>query len=65
MSGPKPTGVEPLWTVAEVAGYLQVPVKTIYNWRSEGVDSPPAHRVGKHLRFEPDEVRAWVQRRAA
>lgn len=54
-------GLERLWTVRDVATFLQVPVGTIYQWRvrSEG---PPAMRLGRHLRFDPAEVVAWARR---
>ena len=47
-----------LWTIQDVSGFLRVPVATIYQWRvrSEG---PPAMRIGRHLRFDPETVRAW------
>ena len=38
----------PLWTTEDVAGYLAVPVKTLYKWRLEK-HGPPCLRVGKHL----------------
>ena len=36
---------ERLWNVADVAGFLGVPVATIYQWRYRG--------------YGPREVRAW------
>jgi DNA-binding transcriptional MerR regulator len=48
----------PLWTPADVARFLGVPVATLYQWRRRGV-GPPARRVGRHLRYDPDAVRAW------
>jgi DNA-binding transcriptional MerR regulator len=56
--------IAPLWTVADVAEYLQVPVQTLYFWRAQG-DGPPADRVGKYLRYDPDEVVAWVKSKRA
>jgi predicted DNA-binding transcriptional regulator AlpA len=35
-------------------------VQTIYQWRTRGY-GPPGRRVGKHVRFLPDDVRAWVK----
>ncbi|HEY6794235.1 MAG TPA: helix-turn-helix domain-containing protein [Kineosporiaceae bacterium] len=49
---------ERLWSVQDVADYLGVPVKTVYQWRSTGY-GPPARRVGKYLRYKPAEVIAW------
>jgi excisionase family DNA binding protein len=44
-----------LWTVADLAQFLGVPVNTIYKWRTSG-EGPPAYRVGKHLRFDERQV---------
>ncbi|MGW3615044.1 helix-turn-helix domain-containing protein [Micromonospora sp. NPDC005163] len=47
-----------LWTVEDVSAYLGVPVQTLYTWRKRRI-GPPAGRVGRHLRYDPDVVRAW------
>ena len=51
---------ERLWGPKDVAEYLGIPVQTIYQWRTRGY-GPPVRRVGKHVRFLPDDVRAWVK----
>ncbi|KPC90060.1 DNA-binding protein, partial [Streptomyces sp. NRRL F-6602] len=38
---------------------LGVPVETIYQWRRKGT-GPRGLRVGRHLRYDPEDVRAWV-----
>lgn len=48
-----------LWSVQDVAYFLGVPVQTVYAWRSAG-SGPPGRRVGKRLRYRPEDVRAWV-----
>ena len=53
-----------LWTVEDVSAYLGVPVQTLYTWRKRRI-GPPAGRVGRHLRYDPDAVRAWFDRQAA
>jgi DNA-binding transcriptional MerR regulator len=55
----RPEVIAPLWTVRDVAEYLQVPVQTLYFWRSTGY-GPKARRIGKYLRYRPDEVAAWL-----
>lgn len=57
---------EALWTIDQVAEYLRVPVETLYTWRKRGY-GPRAGRVGRHLRYDPAEVRQWFhsQLRAA
>lgn len=52
--------IEPLWTVEDAAVLLQVPVKTIYEWRRHR-KGPKATRVGKYLRFDPQDVRDWLR----
>ncbi|MDQ1292653.1 MAG: hypothetical protein QG608_533 [Actinomycetota bacterium] len=47
-----------LWTAQDVANYLGIPLKTLYQWRSTGY-GPPARRIGKYLRYKPDEVTTW------
>ncbi|MBT0773162.1 helix-turn-helix domain-containing protein [Kineosporia sp. J2-2] len=51
--------ISPLWSVTDVSEYLQVPVQTLYSWRSTG-GGPPARKVGKYLRYVPEDVVAWV-----
>ena len=51
--------IAPLWTVQDVAAYLQVPVQTLYSWRARG-SGPPARRVGKYLRYRPADVERWI-----
>lgn len=58
------TEQESFWTVAEVAGYLRVPVETLYAWRKRHY-GPPAARLGRHLRYDPADVRAWVKGQVA
>jgi excisionase family DNA binding protein len=52
-----------LLTSEEVAAYLQVPVRTIHNWRSER-KGPRASKVGRHLRFRRADVEAWLDQQA-
>ncbi|WP_027344835.1 helix-turn-helix domain-containing protein [Hamadaea tsunoensis] len=48
----------PLWTVDDVSAYLGVPVETLYAWRKKRT-GPPSGRVGKYLRYDPEQVRTW------
>ncbi len=58
------TTIEPLWDVDDVSAYLRVPVETLYLWRKKRT-GPRASRVGKHLRYDPADVVAWVKSQAA
>ncbi|WP_030904175.1 helix-turn-helix transcriptional regulator [Streptomyces sp. NRRL F-5126] len=53
----------PLATPAEVADYLGVPVKTLYQWKYRGI-GPNVHKVGRHLRYRWSEVDAWLNAQA-
>jgi len=48
-----------LITTAELAAFVSLPVQTLRQWRYLGV-GPKAFRVGRHLRYEPAEVRRWL-----
>ncbi len=53
-----------LATPAEVADYLQVPLKTLYQWRYHQ-KGPRAYRVGRHLRYRWEDVETWLTSAAA
>jgi excisionase family DNA binding protein len=57
MSSPAPGR---LLSPEEVASFLGVPVKTLYQWRYKGI-GPRGIRVGRHVRYRQHEVEAWVQ----
>ncbi|MFD7068533.1 helix-turn-helix domain-containing protein [Streptomyces sp. NPDC059913] len=47
-------------TPEDLVGMFSLPsVETVYQWRRKHI-GPPGFRVGKHLRFDPTAVRAWV-----
>ena len=48
-----------LLTIEQVAELLQVPVETLYYWRSKG-HGPQAIKVGKYLRWQAEDVEAWI-----
>ncbi|MDQ3659586.1 MAG: helix-turn-helix domain-containing protein [Actinomycetota bacterium] len=51
-----------LWTTNDLAQHLRVPVATIHRWRYQGT-APRALRIGKHLRYRPEDIAAWLQER--
>jgi excisionase family DNA binding protein len=53
-----------LLTIGEVAAYLSVPVRTLYMWRTNG-DGPRGMKVGRHVRYRPEDVEAWLEERAS
>lgn len=54
---------DPLLTAEECAAYLKISLQTLYDWRYRGI-GPPAHKVGKYLRFRLSEVDAWIDAQA-
>ncbi|WP_020670426.1 helix-turn-helix transcriptional regulator [Amycolatopsis nigrescens] len=48
-----------LWTADDVSAYLGVPVKTLYQWKWRG-EGPPVRKIGRHLRYDPAKLRAWL-----
>jgi excisionase family DNA binding protein len=53
------SGLEPLLSVEQLAEYLGVPVKTVYDWRRTG-NCPVPFRVGRFLRYAVGDVQAWL-----
>ena len=49
-----------LLTTSEVAEYLAVPVSTVHRWRYIG-EGPPAAKIGRHLRFDRQDLLRWVE----
>ncbi|MCX5228975.1 AlpA family transcriptional regulator [Streptomyces sp. NBC_00233] len=47
------------FTPDDIAELFGVPLETVYQWRKKRT-GPPGFRVGKHVRYDPAAVRAWV-----
>ncbi len=47
-----------IWRINDVAEFLQLSVKTIYNKTSK--DEIPHIKKGKTLYFRPDDIENWV-----
>jgi predicted DNA-binding transcriptional regulator AlpA len=52
-----------LWSVSDVSTFLGIPVGTLYQWRHRGL-GPRARKVGRHLRYDPADVQAWLDEAA-
>ncbi|MGW3938465.1 helix-turn-helix transcriptional regulator [Streptomyces phaeochromogenes] len=46
-------------TPDDIAEIFGVPRETVYQWRKKGT-GPPGFRIGKHVRYDPGEVGAYV-----
>jgi len=53
-----------LLSPAELADYLNVPIATVYRWRSRG-DGPPGIRVGRHVRYRREAIERWLDERSS
>ncbi|WP_309051889.1 helix-turn-helix domain-containing protein [Streptomyces sp.] len=46
-------------TPDDIAAMFEVPLETVYQWRKKRT-GPPGFRIGKHLRYDPADIRAYV-----
>ncbi|UNS99247.1 helix-turn-helix domain-containing protein [Streptomyces tubbatahanensis] len=46
----------------DLADLFGVPLETVYQWRRKRT-GPPGFRIGRHLRYDPEDVRTWVASR--
>jgi len=51
--------LEGLWGPEELGAFLGISEKTLKHWRLTGY-GPPSVRIGKHVRYDPVGVRAWL-----
>ncbi|MCX4434512.1 helix-turn-helix domain-containing protein [Streptomyces mirabilis] len=49
-------------TPEDIAEMFDVPKETVYQWRRKRT-GPPGFRIGKHVRYDPADVRAYVTQR--
>jgi excisionase family DNA binding protein len=53
-----------LLTIDDLADCLGVPKGTLYQWRTKGY-GPTGIRVGKYVRYRPDDVENWIDQQGA
>jgi len=58
-----PSQLERLLSAEELSAIIGVPVLTLAHWRRFG-RGPQALRLGKHVRYDPAEVRRWLTEQA-
>lgn len=51
--------IEGLWGPEDLGAFLGIPEKTLRDWRLKNY-GPPFLKLGKHVRYDPVAVRAWV-----
>lgn len=57
-----PSDLEPLISIEALSAYLDVPVSTIRDWRTDG-KGPRAIRIGGRVRFATSDVLSWLAER--
>lgn len=53
-----------LLSVEDLSDILGIPVNTLYQWRSKGY-GPQGRRIGKYVRYRPEDVETWVEQQGA
>lgn len=53
-----------LWTHAEAAAYLRLTSQSLYSMNHAGT-GPRSFKVGRQRRYDPDDIRAWLNDRAS
>jgi len=57
------SSVTPIFlTQRDVAELLRLPPRTLEDWRQTG-SGPPFVKLGRHVRYDRDELLAWVRER--
>ncbi|WP_024762006.1 helix-turn-helix domain-containing protein [Streptomyces exfoliatus] len=56
---PAPSLPDEYLTPDDIALKFKVPKETVYYWHKKHT-GPPGFRVGKHIRYDPTAVQAWV-----
>jgi excisionase family DNA binding protein len=54
------TEIDRLWSVEDVAAFLGVPVKTLYQWRTKHY-GPKGKRIGRYVRYRREDVMCWLE----
>ena len=64
-SAPKaaPSPRKELLSPAELADYVGVPVRTVYQWNHSGTGPAPI-KIGRHVRYRATDVESWINGKA-
>ncbi len=53
-----------LWSTQETAEFLGLPRSTLHQLNYKGT-GPRSYKVGRHRRYDPADVQAWLESRAS
>ena len=54
-----------LWTAQDIAEYLRLHPRYVRDRLAKRKDFPKAYRIGSSLRWEPEDVERWLEKRRA
>lgn len=58
---PQLAHVSELLTIEDLSALFKIPKATLYDWTHLGFI--PHYKIGRHVRFDPQEVRDWLKAR--
>jgi len=56
----QPKTYSPILNPVEVAELLQVPVRTLEEWRHKK-SGPPYRKIGRHIRYQRSKLMDWFE----
>jgi excisionase family DNA binding protein len=55
--------IERLWLIEDVHEFTSIPISTLKLYVA--TNQIPSIKIGRHRRFDPDEIRKWIKRKSA
>lgn len=55
--------MERLWLIEDVKEFTGIAISTLKLYVA--LNKIPSLKIGKHRRFDPDEIRKWIKRKAS
>lgn len=55
--------MERLWLIEDVREFTSIPISTLKFYVA--TNQIPSIKIGRHRRFDPDEIRKWIKRKNA
>lgn len=55
--------MERLWTIQDLSEFTGIPVTTLKMYVA--LNRLPSLKIGRHRRFEPEEIRRWLKKKAS
>lgn len=55
--------MERLWLIEDVAEFTTIPISTLKLYVA--TNQIPSIKIGRHRRFDPEEIRRWIKKKGA